>query len=759
MAITKSIEIGGRTLSIETGRFAKQADGAVMVRYADTMVLATVVSDREAVEGQDFFPLQVEYREKTAAAGKIPGGFLKREGRPSEKEVLSSRLIDRPIRPMFPEGYRNETQVMLTVFSADQENDSDTLGAIGASAALTISDVPFDGPIAEVRVGRVEGVLIINPTFKQLETSDMDITVAGTKTSIVMVEGEAQEISEAEMLDALRFAHEQIVRICDFQLELAKEVRKEKRSFAVNPIKKGLAGAVAEIARGRIRDITHKTLMKEERSKANEEMRAEVFEKLKLKAPSMNLASLIVSSEPAQIDDPAAFIDTHKLAIEEILHDIEYEEMRSMILTEGRRLDGRGVKDIRPISCEVGLLPRTHGSALFQRGETQSLTTVTLGTKLDEQMVDGLLPESSKRFMLHYNFPPFSVGEVGRLGFVGRREIGHGNLAERSLKKLLPEEKDFPYTVRIVSDILESNGSSSMATVCAGTLALMDAGVPLKKPIAGIAMGLIKEDDRVAILSDILGNEDHLGDMDFKVAGSRDGITGFQMDIKIQGISFEIFENALAQARDGRLHILGIMEQTLSSPRPQLSQYAPRLQTLKIPTDMIGSVIGPGGKVIRQIVKDTGAEINIEDDGTVVIASVSAEGGEKAFAIISKMVEIPEVGKTYRGKVTRLLDFGAFVEFLPGREGLVHISHLDMSRVNKVSDVMNVGDEVEVKLIKVDEEGRYNLSRKALMPGYDPEKEAQREAERKEKRGDRRDGPRDGGHHRSEGHHPRPHRH
>src|SRR5258706_548747 len=450
-------------------------------------------------------------------------------------------------------------------------------------------------------------------------------------------------------------------------------------------------------------------------------------------------------SEPEKqllLRDPAALVESKAALIGDILHDIEYEEMREMILTAGKRLDGRGVKDIRAITGEVSVLPRTHGSALFTRGEPQSLATTTLGTKSDEQILDGLLPETTKRFMLHYNFPPYSVGEVGRIGFTGRREIGHGNLAERSIKNMLPPENEFPYTIRIVSDILVSNGSSSMATVCAGSLSLLDAGVPLKKSVAGIAMGLIKEGARTAVLSDILGNEDHLGDMDFKVAGTRDGITAFQMDIKVQGISFEIIETALTQAREGRLHILEIMAKTLAERRPDLSQYAPRLTTIKIPVDMIGSVIGPAGKVIRQIVKDTGAEINIEDDGTIVIASVSAEGAKKALDIINKITEIPEVGKTYHGKVTRLMDFGAFVEFLPGKEGLVHISHMDVKRVNKVSDVMNQGDELDVMLIKKDEEGRYNLSRKALMPGYDAEAEALRDAERKKERGDR-DGGRD----------------
>ncbi len=742
MMMKKEIELGGRTLSIETGRFAKQADGAVMVQYGDTMVLATVVATKEAKEGQDFFPLQVEYREKIAAAGKIPGGFLKREGRPSEKEVLSSRLIDRPIRPLFPESFRCETQVMLAVFSSDQENDADVLGAIGASAALMISDIPFNGPIAEVRVGRIDGEFVVNPTFKQLETSALDMTVSGTRTSINMVEGEASEVSEEVLLEALRFAHGHIQRICDLQMELRNEAGKPKREIPAVPLKKPFMEILSPIAREGIRRITHTVLTKEDRSKANEELFTSTLAQFEQAVLAFDFTPFGIE----RVEDGHAFAEEHALLIKEIFQEIEYEEMRAMILDKGRRLDGRGVTDIRPITCEIGLLPRTHGSALFQRGETQSLTTTTLGTKMDEQILDGLLPETTKRFMLHYNFPPFSVGEVGRLGTTGRREIGHGNLAERSLKRLLPAEEEFPYTVRVVSDILESNGSSSMATVCAGSLSLMDAGVPLKKPIAGIAMGLIKESDRIAILTDILGNEDHLGDMDFKVAGSRDGITGFQMDIKIEGISLEIFERALAQAREGRMHILSIMDGTISQPRSTLSPYAPRLTTIKIPTDMIGAVIGPGGKMIRQIVKDSGAEVNIEDDGTVVIASVTAEGSEKALQMINRITEIPEVGKTYHGKVTRILEFGAFVEFLPGKEGLIHISHLDMKRVEKVTDVVNIGDELDVKLIKRDEEGRYNLSRKALMPGYDAEAEAAKEAERKS-----RPHRRDGGHHREGG--------
>ncbi|HSQ75626.1 MAG TPA: polyribonucleotide nucleotidyltransferase, partial [Bacteroidota bacterium] len=591
MKVTKEIEIGGKVFSLETGRFAKQAHGAVMARFGDTMVLATVVANEEAKPGIDYFPLQVEYREKAASAGKIPGGFFKREARPSEKEILSARIIDRPIRPMFPEWYQCETQVIVTVYSSDQEHDGDVLGAVAASAALMISDIPFEGPIGEVRVGRINGELIINPTFSQLQTSDMDITVAGTDDSIVMVEGEAREISEQEMLDALAFAHGYIRQMCAIQNDLAKEIGRAKRQAPATSGNPELKAAVEQMAGERIRTLAATPLLKEERALKTAEMQKEVL---------AGLAAQYPESEDA---------------IKQMLHDMEYNAMREMILTHGKRLDGRGLREIRPITIEIGLLPRTHGSALFQRGETVSLTTLTLGTKLDEQIIDGLLPEYSKRFMLHYKFPPFSVGEVGRLGTTGRREVGHGNLAERAIKIMMPDEKVFPYTVRLVSDVLESNGSTSMAPVCAATLALLDGGAPLKKPVAGIAMGLVKENDRVAILSDILGNEDHLGDMDFKVAGTTDGITACQMDIKIRGISLEIMRDALAQAKEGRLHILGKMGESIGTPREDLSPFAPRLTTLMIPVDMIGAVIGPGGKNIRKIVADSGAEINIEDDG------------------------------------------------------------------------------------------------------------------------------------------------
>ena len=699
MEYRKELKLGGRTLVIETGRLAKQSDGAVLVRYADTIVLATVVSSKEPAEAQDFFPLFVDYREKTSAAGKIPGGFIKREGRPTEKETLSARLIDRPIRPLFPDHYMNETQVMVAVFSSDQENDADVLGAIGSSAALMISDIPWDGPIAEVRVGRINGELILNPTFSQFDNSDMDIVVAGTGDSVVMVEGEAKEISEKDLVQAIEFAHEAIKKVVVVVNELVQECGKPKRAFQTPELNPELVQEVEQFASLRMSELNRSVLSKDARSNLRQALETETLRQFAEK-----------------------YADQEKL-ISEGLRGLERRDMRSMILKEGKRLDVRTVTEIRPITCVVGLLPRAHGSALFTRGETQSLTTVTLGTKLDEQRIEGLVPEYTKRFMLHYNFPPYSVGEVRRVVGPGRREIGHGNLAERALRSLVPEETEFPYTIRVVSDILESNGSSSMATVCAASLALMDAGVPIRKAVAGIAMGLVKEGDNVAILSDILGNEDHIGDMDFKVAGTRDGITAFQMDIKIRGIASAILDRALDQAREGRMNVLNIMDQTIAEPRLDLSPYAPRLTTIQIPVDMIGTVIGPGGKTIRRIVQETGAEISIEDDGRVIIASVNKEPAEKAKAIIERMVELPEVGKTYRGVVKRIMEFGAFVEFLPGKEGLVHISQIDTQRVNKVRDVLNLGDEIEVKLVEIDREGRYNLSRKALLlpPGAEKE--------------------------------------
>jgi len=614
----------------------------------------------------------------------------------------------------------DETQVLVTVYSSDMQHDGDVLGACAASAALMVSDVPFDGPIAEVRVGRIDGQFVINPVFADLDRSDMDVTVAGTEDSIVMVEGAAREISEADMIAALKFGHDAIKTLCAVQKELAKAVNKQKRPVATLEIPEGLEAEIKNISAERIKELSRTVLAKEQRSEATHSVYDDTLKALAEKYPEKDLL------------------------ISELLHDLESEAMRTTILSEKKRLDGRGLTDIRPITIEIGVLPRTHGSALFTRGETQSLTTTTLGTKMDEQMIDGLLPETTKRFMLHYNFPPFSVGEVKRMMSPGRREIGHGNLAERSLKNLVPGEKVFPYTIRIVSDILESNGSSSMATVCAGSLSLFDAGVPLPRPVAGIAMGLVKEGDRVAILSDILGNEDHLGDMDFKVAGTERGITAFQMDIKIKGISFAIMEQALAQAKDGRMHILAIMNKAIDSPRAELSRYAPRLQTIMIPVDMIGALIGPGGKNIRQLVADSGAEINIDDDGTVTVAAVEAESAEKALSYIRKMSELPEVGKVYKATVKKIMEFGAFVEILPGKEGLVHISQLDVNRVAKVEDVVKLGDTIEVKLMKIDDEGRLNLSHKALLPGGENAMEEMNRPRPKRDHGDRG--------HRREGH-------
>ena len=690
MVVKKEVEIGGRLFSIETGRYAKQANGSVMVRYGDTMVLVTAVAASEAKEGLDYFPLQVEYREKTSAAGKFPGGYIKREGRPTEKEILSSRLCDRPIRPLFPDSFTNETQVVAMVMSYDGENDADVLAACGASAALAISDIPFDGPMGEVRIGRINGELVVNPTHEQIKLGDIELVVAGTADSIMMVEGESKEVSEQELLDALKFAQQEIKKIVDVQNQLRAEAGKTKWIVAEKTVDANLKKDVYDLAEAKFKEIVYSILAKEERSTKNKELSDFVKQSLTEKYPEQ------------------------EKVIGEILHDMEKELMRERILKEGIRLDGRNTKQVRPISIELGNLPRTHGSALFTRGETQSLTNVTLGTKDDEQTVDGLLQEYTKKFYLQYNFPPFSVGEVGRMSGVGRREIGHGNLAERSLKQVLPADDIFPYTVRIISDILESNGSSSMATVCAGSLAMMDAGVPVTKAVSGIAMGLVKEGNDYAVLSDILGNEDHLGDMDFKVAGTSDGITGFQMDIKIQGISFEIMEKALHQAKEGRMHILGKMNEAISKPKDSLSPYAPRLITMNVATDQIGLIIGPGGKTIQGMQRLFGVDINIEDDGTIHIASPNKENAQQAKEYIKKLTATPEVGEVYDGVVTKLAEFGAFVEILPGKEGLLHISEIDIKRVNKVTDYLKVGDKLSVKLLKI-ENGKFSLSRKKLL--------------------------------------------
>ncbi len=690
MLVQKEVEIGGKKLTIETGRYAKQANGSVMVRYGDTMVLVTAVAAKEAKEDQGFFPLQVEYREKTSAAGKFPGGFIKREGRPSEKEILSSRLIDRPIRPLFPKDFKNETQIIASVLSFDGENDSDVLGAIGASAALTISDIPFDGPIAQIRIGRVDGEFVVNPTANQLKDADLELVVAGTADSIAMVEGEANEIKEEDLLASLKFAQSELKKLVDLQIELREAVGKTKWEVPSIEIDEPLKNDVYSLAEEKQKKVVWSALTKDERSAANNEILEEVKTALEEKYPEQ------------------------EKVISEVMHDMEKDMMRDRILSEGVRLDGRDTKQVRPISIELGILPRTHGSALFTRGETQSLTTVTLGTKSDEQIIDGLFEEHRKKFMLHYNFPPFSVGEVGRMFGVSRREVGHGNLAERALKMVFPEESAFPYTVRIISDILESNGSSSMATVCAGSLAMMAAGVPIKKAVSGIAMGLVKEGDKYAVLSDILGNEDHLGDMDFKVAGTDEGITAFQMDIKIQGISFEIMEKALHQAKEGRLHILGKMNEAIQKPNEQLSPYAPSLITMKVEIDQIGLVIGPGGKTIQGLQRLHGVDINIDDDGTINIASTNSEEANKCKEYIKKLTATPEVGEVYDGVVTKIMDFGAFVEIIPGKDGLLHISQIDNKRVEKVSDYYKVGDKVTVKLIKI-ENGKFSLSRKELL--------------------------------------------
>jgi len=689
----------GKVISIETGKLAKQADGATVVRLGDTMVLVTAVAKRgDAPEGQDFFPLQVEYREKYYAAGKFPGGFIKREGRPSEKEILSARLVDRAIRPLFPENFLNETQVVVSVISSDQQNDADVLGAIGASAALLISDIPFENAMSEVRVGRIGGKLVVNPTIDELKTSDLDITIGGTAESIVMMEGEMHEISEDEMIAAIEFGHAAIKKLCQIQEELKKACGKVKRTVKAPEVNQELLAEVKTLGYNRFKEIAHKTpITKEERADETKKVYDETAAALKEKYPDM------------------------EKKISAMLHDLEYKVMRDMILDEGNRLDGRTVEEVRPIMIELGIIPRAHGSALFTRGETQSLTTVTLGTAQDAQSIDTLTDTSEKTFMLNYNFPPFSVGEVGRMSGVGRREIGHGNLAERSLEMMMPSKDVFSYTIRIVSEILESNGSSSMATVCAGSLSLMDAGVPLKKPVAGIAMGLIKEGDKVAILSDILGNEDHLGDMDFKVAGTADGITACQMDIKISGLDMGLLRKALNQAKQGRLHILGKMATAITEPRTEMSQFAPRLTTIQIPVDSIGAVIGKGGETIKGIIAETGCTVDINDDGIVTVGSTSGEMADRAIRMIKSLVETPEPGTIYEGTVKGLRpDLGAFVEILPKIEGLLHISEISYTRVNNIEDVLQMGQKVQVKLLKAEKDPRsgkmkLSLSMKALL--------------------------------------------
>jgi len=692
------LEIGGRKMVIETGRVAKQANGAVTVRYGDSMILASVCATREPVAKQDFLPLSVDYREKSYAAGKIPGGFFKREGRPSEKEILSARIIDRPLRPMFPKGFRNEVQIIVMVLSHDRENDPDVLGFIGAAAALAISDIPFGSTLAGVKVGRINGNLVINPTIPQVDESDINITLAGTEDSITMVEGGAYEVAESDMLEALRFGHDAIKQITAKIDELKGLCGKNKMTFTPAEQNEELMSKIDGLLGERLKEANRLTL-KDERRDAKYAVMDEIWAALEESYP----------------DDRATTL-SH-------IQERDYAEMRRMIVEDGRRLDGRTFDEVRPISCDVSVLPRTHGSALFTRGQTQALATVTLGTKIDEQRLDELEGESTKSYMLHYNFPPFSVGEVRPIRGVGRREIGHGALAERALNPIIPVGERFPYTIRIVSDILESNGSSSMASICGGSLAMMDCGVPIKAPVAGIAMGLIKSNDKVIVLTDILGDEDHFGDMDFKVAGTAEGVTALQMDIKIQGIDLGTMAMALEKAKTARLHILGEMAKTIDHPRSDISPYAPRIITIKINPEKIGDVIGPGGKVIRAIVEETGAKIDIDDDGTVLIASVEATAGEAARDRVLAIVEEPEVGREYLGTVKRIADFGAFVEILPGTDGLVHISELAYERVERVEDVLKVGDTVKVKCINIDSDGKVRLSRKALLPmpeGYVP---------------------------------------
>jgi polyribonucleotide nucleotidyltransferase len=682
----------GRPLLIESGKMAKQAAGSVVVRFGDTMVLAAVTVSPN-VSTLPFFPLTVEYKEKTYAAGKIPGGFIKREGRPSDKEILACRIIDRSIRPLFPEGFKNEVQVFVTVVSADQENDADVIGAFAAAAALSLSSIPWGGPLATVRVGRMEGNWILNPTFQQLEFSSIDLTVSGSADSIVMVEGGSLEVSESDILDGLKVAHKGIKELIGHTKEMTKKAGRPKMEWVKAP--------VDELLTRRVRDLAEKEMGKAINAK-DKAARAAGLAQVK-----RDIVAKLALEYPERAKEIVAEIE-----------DIEYRVMRAQVIEKGERVDGRDNNTVRAISIETGILPRAHGSALFTRGQTQALVAVTLGTSDDEQRIDSIdvKSETTKSFMLHYNFPPYCTGEVKMIRGTSRREIGHGALAERALQPMLPDFAGFPYTLRIVSEILESNGSSSMATVCGGSLALMDAGVPVKAACAGVAMGLIKEGDKVAILTDILGSEDHLGDMDFKVAGTEQGITSIQMDIKIEGLDLKIMEEALSRAKAGRLHILAEMKKALSAARADLSPHAPRIITIQIKPDKIGDIIGPKGKTIRGIQDATGAKISVEDSGIVTIAAVGGEAGQKARDMISAIVAEPEVGKVYEGPVKSTTAFGAFVEIIPGVEGLLHISELQHGRTEKTEDVVKKGDIVKVQLLEVDERGRMKLSRKALIP-------------------------------------------
>ncbi len=732
--VKKTITLAdGRTITLETGKLAKQADGAVELRMGNTMLLATVVSAKEAGEGVDFMPLTVEYKEKFSSNGRFPGGFLKREGRASDYEILTSRLVDRVLRPLFPDNYHADTFVNITMYSADGIEMPDALAGLAASAAIACSDIPFNGPISEVRVVRINGEYVINPNFEQLEKADMELMVGATYDNIMMVEGEMNEVSEADLLGALKAAHDAIKEQCKVQLELAEAAGKTvKREYC------------HEVNDEELRQDVHdkcydKAYAIAKTGSADKHWRIEAFEKI---------CNDYIESIPEEERDEKTPL------VKRYYHDVEKEAMRRCVLDEGIRLDGRKTTEIRPIWCEVDYLPGPHGSAVFTRGETQSLATVTLGTKLDEKILDEVLMQGRERFLLHYNFPPFSTGEARPVRGVGRREIGHGNLAHRALKSMFPE--DFPYVCRIVSDILESNGSSSMATVCAGTLALLDAGVKMKKPVAGIAMGLISDGSKYAILSDILGDEDHLGDMDFKVTGTKDGITATQMDIKCDGLSYEILEKALMQARDGRLHILNIINETIPAPREDYKPHVPRIVTMLIPKELIGAVIGPGGKVIQGIQEASGATVSIDEipeGGYIEVAAANKASIDKALELINAIVELPEEGKTYQGTVRNIMDFGAFVEFMPNRDGLLHISEISWDRLEDMAaSGLKEGDKVEVKLIEVDKKtGKFRLSMRALLPkpeGYvepqrrerAPRRERPEGGERRENRGPRREG-------------------
>ncbi|OZV12947.1 polyribonucleotide nucleotidyltransferase [Tissierella sp. P1] len=684
-------KLAGRDLTVTIGKVAEQASGACMVQYGDTVVLATTTASKEPREGIDFFPLSVDYEEKLYSVGKIPGGFIKREGRPSEKAILTSRLIDRPLRPLFPDGYRNDVQVIATVLSVDQDHSPEIVAMIGSSIALSISDIPFNGPTGSALIGLIDGKFIINPTSEERDKSEIHLVVAGTKDAIMMVEAGANEVTEKVMLEGILTAHKEIIELCNFIENIAKEVGKPKKEYNLFRPNEEIKEKIIDFGREKLIDAIS-TFEKQERldniDKVNKEIK-DVF----------------LEEYPESEQD-----------INEIIEDMLKEEVRRLILEEGLRPDNRKVDEIRPITTDVGLLPRTHGSGLFTRGQTQVLTIATLGAISDAQVIDGLGEEESKRYMHHYNFPPYSVGDARPLRGPGRREIGHGALAERALEPVIPSEDVFPYTIRLVSEVLSSNGSSSQASVCGSTLALLDAGVPIKSPVAGIAMGLIKEDSKVAILSDIQGMEDHLGDMDFKVAGTKDGITAIQMDIKIAGIDKPILEEALEKARKGRLYILDKMAETISIPRENLSPYAPKMYTMQVNPDKIRDIIGPGGKMINKIIDETGVKIDIDDDGKVFIASVTQEDGEKAMDMINKIVKEVEVGDIYLGKVTRITSFGAFVDVLNGKEGLLHISNIARERVNKVEDVLAIGDEILVKVMEIDNQGRVNLSRKVLLP-------------------------------------------